>query len=188
MRGSKATRVRDLAPIALAFLMGCGSSPAATAAPKAPPMVTASPPDSAKRVDFSFTDLNGKEVSTSSVHGRVTVVAFIATYDVASQAQTRFLSEIDHEHTPRLNVFALVLESPENKPLADAFASALKIPYALCMADEATIKGEGAFTGLGQVPSIVILDKEGRERYRHLGFIPKVELEAAIRVVEGEKK
>jgi hypothetical protein len=179
--------VRDAFALVLVLVLGCGGQ-AATGAPKPLPMVTSSPPDTAKRVDFSYSDLQGKEVSTTSVHGRVTVVAFIATYDVASQAQTRFLSEIEHEHTPRLNVFALVLESAENKPLADAFASALKLPYPLCMADEATIRGEGPFTGLGQVPSIVILDKEGRERYRHLGFVQKAELETAIGVVEGSKK
>ena len=36
------------------------------------------------------------------------------------------------------------------------------------------------------MPSLVILDREARERYRYLGLLDFPELEAAISKVEGE--
>lgn len=168
--------------------VACGSGEATPQAPKPLPTVQATAPDEAKRVAFSFADLTGKEVSTDSMHGRTTVIAFIATYDAASQAETRFLLEVARDHVPRINAFALVLESAENQPLADAFAHALHLNYPLCMADEATIRGEGPFAGMNQIPSVIILDKDGRERWRRVGLVQKAELEEAIRGVEGAKR
>ena len=52
------------------------------------------------------------------------------------------------------------------------------------IADAATIVGEGPFAGLHHVPSVVILDKEGREAWRHVGFVDQARLEAAVKAVE----
>jgi peroxiredoxin len=186
MLASRATLVRSAITLRLfgLGLVACGSPQSSSDTPKPLPTVTTSAADDAKRIDFAFTDLNGKQVTTESVHGRVTIVLFMTTYDTASQLEARFVQEIAKEHTPRLNAIGLVLEVADNKPMADAFASALNLPFPLCMADDATIRGEGPFTGLGNVPSIVILDKEGRERYRHIGLVLKHDLEDAIHVVE----
>ena len=133
---------------------------------------------------FVFETLEGKAITSVGLRGRVTVVAFLTTYDFPSQAEARFLSSIARRHTPRVNVVGLILEAAENRPLAEAFTAALALPYAVCLADEATIAGEGAFAGLHHVPSIVILDREGREAYRHVGLIEEAAIEEAIRAVE----
>jgi peroxiredoxin len=167
----------------VAFSSACGGATEPT--PKPMPTTAETPPESARAVSFSFADLDGKEVSSSTVRGRITVVALIATYDAASQAEARFLLEVAKTHAPRINVVGVVLESPENEPLAEAFRGALDLPFPLCMADEAIIRGEGPFGGLNVIPSLLILDKEGRERYRHVGVLKKDELEDALRRVEG---
>ena len=77
-----------------------------------------------------------------------------------------------------------MLEVPDNRPLAEAFVAALGLKIPVAMADAATIAGDGPFAGLHHVPSIVILDREGREAWRHLGFIEQKELEQAVRAVE----
>ena len=112
------------------------------------------------------------------------MIGFLTTYDFYSQAEARFLSSIARRHTPRVNVAALILEASENRTLVEAFTAALKLPYPVAMADEATIAGEGPFAGLHNVPSIVILDREGREVYRHVGLVDEAAIEAAIRAVE----
>jgi hypothetical protein len=146
--------------------------PAVAAAPSGPPL------------SFAFETLEGKPLTSESLRGRITVVAFLTTYDFSSQAEARFLSSIAHRHAPRLNAAALILEAPENLPLAVAFTATLGLPYPVALADSATIAGEGAFAGLHHVPSIVILDREGREAYRHVGLIDEPALEQAIRGVE----
>jgi hypothetical protein len=135
-------------------------------------------------VRFGFETLEGKPLTGESLRGRITVIGFLTTYDFYSQAEARFLSSIARRHTPRVNVAALILEASENRTLVEAFTAALKLPYPVAMADEATIAGEGPFAGLHNVPSIVILDREGREVYRHVGLVDEAAIEAAIRAVE----
>jgi hypothetical protein len=158
---------------------GCSGPPAEAPAPRAAPPVVSGP-----AVSFSYETLDGKTLSSASVAGRVTVLGFITTYDVASQAEVRFIVGLGREHAPRLNVGFIVLEPKTNQLLIDAFASALSIPYPVAIADPETIAGRGPFVGLHHVPSVVILDREGREAWRHLGLIEQKELEQAVRAVE----
>ncbi len=166
-------------PLALALALAACSPPPEPAHEPAAAVSPSGPP-----LHFAFETLDGKPLTSESLRGRITVLAFLATYDFPSQAEARFLSSIARRHTPRLNAAALILEAPENRPLASAFASALALPYPVALADSATIAGEGAFAGLHHVPSIVILDREGREAYRHVGLIEEPALEQAIRGVE----
>jgi hypothetical protein len=145
------------------------------AAPSGPPL------------HFAYETVDGKPLTSESLLGRITVIAFLATYDFHSQAEARFLTGIVRHHAPRLNVAALILEAPENLPLAQAFTATLSLPYPVAMADPATIAGEGAFSGLHHVPSIVILDREGHEVYRHIGLIEEPALEQVIRSIEPRR-
>lgn len=139
------------------------------------------PSSSGPQRRFAFTTLDGRRVSQRTYAGRMTVIAFVATYDTASQAQARFVNELYAKHTPRVNALLLVLEPPQNAPLVDAFVQSLDLRYDVAMADAATIAGEGPFTGLHHVPSVVLLDREGREVWRNLGVIDEEHLSEAVR-------
>ncbi len=136
-------------------------------------------------VRFSFETLDHQTFSTNSVAGRLTVVGFVTTYDFASQAEARHLSAVLRRHTPRVNVGLLVLEQPDNRPLVDAFVATLGLPYPVALADAATIAGQGPFAGLHHVPSVVILDKQGREAWRHVGLVEEHEIHEALRTLEA---
>jgi hypothetical protein len=159
-------------------VVGCSAPVAGAKEPEVALVATGDP------VRFSYETLQGKALTSESLRGRITVIAFLTTYDFPSQAQARFLSSVTRRHTPRINVVGLILEAPENRPLAEAFTDALTLPYPVALADEATIAGEGAFAGLHHVPSTVILDRQGREAYRHVGLLDEIQLESAIRAVE----
>jgi hypothetical protein len=166
---------------------GCGGVAGKTNANKLPPPdPSAADVPVAAPVQFAWNDLRDRPVSSATMQGRVTVICFIATYDVTSQAQVRFLQRLHKEHAPRLNVALIVLEQPENRPLVEAYVNALELPFPVALADAATIRGEGPFRGLHHVPSIAILDRDGRERYRHLGLIELTPLEEAVRRIELE--
>lgn len=174
-------RAHRLGALALALALALASC----AAPVEPAHdVLAAPAPSGPPLHFTYETLDGKPLTSASLLGRITVLAFLTTYDFPSQAEARFLSSLSRRHAPRLNAAALILEAPENLPLAQAFTSSLALPYPVAMADEATIAGEGPFSGLHHVPSIVILDREGHEVYRHVGLIDEPALERAIRGVE----
>lgn len=172
------TIARGLVVAATAAIVGC-SAPVAGGQES---IVVAAP--TGDPVRFSFETLDGKPLTSESLRGRITVIALLTTYDLHSQAEARFLSSITRRHTPRLNGVALILEPAENRPMAEAFTAALKLPYPVALADEATIAGEGVFPGLHNVPSVIILDRDGREVYRHVGLIEEAPLDEAIRAAE----
>ncbi|WP_437644752.1 TlpA family protein disulfide reductase [Sorangium sp. So ce362] len=182
--------MRSLAPVCLPLVLlasGCaGGGGDAVREPAAAPQVAAAAPARGQARSFSYETLDGGEISTASLAGRFSVIAFVATYDVASQVEARFLAGLFRDHTPRINAALLVLEAPENRPLVEAFVATLKLPYPVALADAPTIAGEGPFAGLHHVPSVVILDPEGREAFRHVGLIPQEALEEVLRGLERE--
>lgn len=169
-----------LLALAAAALPACGSAP--------PPPVEAAPaPVRGPRILFSYPTLDGGALSTETLAGRYSVLAFVTTYDTASQAQARFLTAVVRKHVPRINAGLIVLEPEDHRPLVDAFSHALGLPYPVALADKATIAGEGPFLGLHHVPSIVILDRDGREAWRHLGLIKGEDIDLALRAIEAGK-
>ena len=168
----------------LALVAACTLKPIPRDPMAAPTAAPSTPADPSKVVAFSFTDLDGKEVSTASVAGRTTIVLFATSYDPFALAEAHFLADIEHKHAPRINVVLIDLERDDNRPLVQAFGDALNHPFPICMADNDTIAGHGPFEGMNSVPSILILDKGGHEKYRHLGLQKQAEIEAALASVE----
>jgi hypothetical protein len=164
-----------------AALVSCSKTPP----PETPEALAAVARARGPAVRFRFDAIDGRPVSTAAFANRVSVIGFLTTYDVPSQVVARFLSTLERRHTPRVNVAALILEAPENLPLVEAFAASLRLGYPIALADAETIAGEGPFAGLHHVPSVVVLDRSGREAWRHVGFVGEAALEAAVRAVEA---
>ncbi len=137
---------------------------------------------------FSFESLDSRPFSSEAFANRYTVIALCTTYDVASTVQSRVLGSLGRHHSPRINVAVLVLEPPENRPLVEAYAKSLGLTFPIAMSDRATIAGQGPFAGLHHVPSIVILDRRGREVWRQFGLADEAVLEAALKSVEGSSE
>lgn len=146
-----------------------------------PTIATGSP------IRFSYETLDGQTLSTTTLAGRYSVLAFITTYDHFSHAQARFLSTLMNKHVPRINAGLIVLEPPQNRVLVEAFAKVVAPPYPVAMADEATIMGQGPFPDLREVPSVVILDPLGREVWRHKGLASNDMMAAALDAVRQGK-
>jgi hypothetical protein len=128
---------------------------------------------------YRLADGNG-ELSARALRGQPTIVAFLATYDLASQAQARFLLGVFRRHAGTVRAAAIVLEPAENQPLILAFRDALKLSYPVAMGDETLIAGGGPFGDVHAVPSTVLLDREGRIVWKHTGLAKEEELEQAL--------
>ena len=137
-------------------------------------------------VSFRYPNVLGGDLTSESLQGRVTVLLLMTTYDVPSQAEVLFLTRLHKEHAPRINAALIALEQPESRDLVREFVRALALDYPVGMADAATIAGKGPFGELQHVPSIVILDRDGRERFRHLGPMKYADMQAAVRKVESD--
>src|SRR5262249_31558254 len=85
--------------------------------PRSSPPASAIAPSAGAPLHFAYQALDGRPISSESLINRVSVIGLLATYDVHSQAEARFLAMLERRHTPRINVVALILEAPENRPL-----------------------------------------------------------------------
>ncbi len=164
--------------LSVALTAACGG----TTEPQTPPLgVAAEIPERARPArTFAFVTLDGQAVTSTAYRGRMTLVGFAATYDLGSHALARFMNEVFARHTPRINALLLVLEPRDHEPMVQAFAGTLDLRYDVVHADEATTAGQGPFPGLHHVPSVVLLDRRGREVWRHLGLVTTERLHEVI--------
>jgi hypothetical protein len=115
------------------------------------------------------------------MRGRVTALLFITTYDLASQLLVRRLSEVIGSFAPRANAAAVVVEAPRYAELLPAYRQAMSLPFPVVMADFATLQGGGPFGGILNVPTLIVLDRDGRQTWRHEGPVERDQIEDALR-------
>jgi hypothetical protein len=130
---------------------------------------------------FHYELVEGKAaLSAESVRGQPAVLAFLTTYDLASQAQARFLSGVVRRKGASVHAAAIVLEPPTNRPLILAFRDALGLDYPVALGDPSLIAGEGPFGDVSAVPTTVVLDREGRMVWKHVGLSKEEEIEKVL--------
>lgn len=164
--------------------MGCGGGttverePAPQAARGVPVLLA-----SRESPRFRFRGLDGREVSSEVALGRNSVVAFLSTFDWASQAQARFLSGIERHYRPRTNCYAIVIEDPENEMLVESFVSALSLRFPVAhVPSERFSKTE--LRKVKTVPTVWVLDAGGRVVWKSQGLATQEVLEGVLRAVE----
>jgi hypothetical protein len=165
---------RALLGIALSSALACAAPaaavPAASSARRAAPIL------------FDFPAVGDDVVVNSeTMRGRVTALLFITTFDLASQLLALRLGEVITSFAPRANAAAVVIEPPRYAELLPAYRDAMSLPYPVVIADFATQQGGGPFGSVTYVPTLIVLDREGREVSRHEGPLERRELEAALR-------
>jgi hypothetical protein len=154
-------------------LSACGA--AREPARSQPPVERRGPP-----IEFSFGTTQGGLLSSESTRGRVTALLFVTTYDLASQLEARQLDVVLRRHRPRANAGAVVLEAPKYAMLADAFRSSLELSYPVALADDATRLGAGSFGRIDRVPTLIVLDREGRLVVRKPGLATREQISSAL--------
>lgn len=88
------------------------------------------------------------------------------------------LGAVHRVHVPRFNACAIVLESAESSVLADVFRRSLDLPFPVAIADSVELRSSAHFFDIDRVPTLVLLDREGREVVRHAGLFEDQELRA----------
>ncbi len=132
---------------------------------------------------FQATSVLGQPVASEALLGRNTIMAFVTTYDGACHAQLRALDELLRGHTPRINAVVFVLEPPENFPLVEAYASAARAVYPFVQLDPSSLP-TGELGRWKEVPSVLLVDAEGRPRKRFRGYASAQVLERALQPFE----
>jgi hypothetical protein len=174
---ARSTPRARITPWVLSWLALLGACAAAPASPLGPADHIAS---SDEPVEFSFPGAGDTQVNSATTRGRATLLVFVTTYDLASQLVLRRVADVIARQTPRANAAAVVLEPPVYADLLPAYRQSLSLPYPVVIADFATQQGQGQFGGIQRVPTLVVLDREGREVSRSQGSLTLQEIEAAL--------
>ncbi|HWA73648.1 MAG TPA: hypothetical protein VG937_14985 [Polyangiaceae bacterium] len=168
-----------LATVALGSSAVFGSGCSGARAPEAETVQVSSEP-----VEFAFGVLDGTVLTAENTRGRATVLLFATSYDLPSQVAARRLDEVLHQHQPRFNAACVVLEAADNAILVQTFRDTLHLSYPVAIADVVEIRSSTAFSKIDRVPTVVVLDRRGRERLRHYGGFEAKDLAAWLASVE----
>ncbi len=175
-------RRRSFLIVSLLGVGACAGSPART-----PPVPASAAPTTPREapLHFSIQALDGSVVTGENTRGRITALLFVTTYDLASQVAARHLNDAASRHKPRFNAVAIVLESMENAVLADVFRSTLSLGYPVALAGAVELGESETLAGIERVPTLVLLDRDGRPVFRHTGAFEAHELESWLRRAES---
>jgi hypothetical protein len=135
---------------------------------------------SGEPVQFTFGTLQGEELSSETTRGRTTALLFVTTYDLPSQAVAQMLRDILATHKPRANGVVVMMEPPRAAELAQVWAKSLRITLPIAMATPSLMAGESDLGRIQGVPTLLVLDRTGRQVARLEGAHTREELAQAL--------
>lgn len=167
---------RALSILCVALLLSCGGARAdgslSVHAPAGEP------------AEFAFGVLDGTVLTAENTRGRATALLFAASYDLASQLVARRLDAVFRVRKPRFNAACIALEAAENSVLVETFRDTLDLRYPVAIADRVELRSFPAFSNIDRVPTLVVLDRRGRERLRVFGPFEEKQLGAWLSAAE----
>ncbi len=155
------------------FMLACASSKTS-----APPGVTL-PEQSADAPVFAFDSLDARPVSSAAFAGKPAVITFVTTYDPISQMQVIFLVDVAAE-TPGVQFALVALQDAPQRELVELYRDAMKVKFPVAIGDAATTAGGGTLGDVHQVPTTIVLGRDGRIVWRKSGGVTKSELRAHL--------
>lgn len=160
---------RAIATTSVAFAAACGGGSASEPAKEAPVVGVSTAPQSPV-VDFAFDSLDARPVSSKTLGGKPTILAFIQTGDAWCQGQTEFLVEMAKRDGDKVNYLLVALDPPQNRELVEFYVQKLKVGFPVGLGD---VQTSAAGFGLSKLPTTLVLDRAGRVTWRVDGRIAK---------------
>jgi thiol-disulfide isomerase/thioredoxin len=130
---------------------------------------------------FVARDLDGHELSTASLRGKVVIINFWATWCGPCRAEIPDLVALQQKYRDRLQVIGISQdESPPE--VVRRFAAQFHINYPVVMM---TPELEKLFPGIGALPTSFIVDRESRIVQKHVGMLRAETTELETRSLAG---
>jgi hypothetical protein len=129
-----------------------------------------------KAVSFAFDSLDERPVTSEAMRGKPTVIAFITTGDIVGQAQVSYLVHMAKNDGDRVNYVVVALHPRKELILVDSYRRTLGVEFPVALGDPASTNATGPFGEIPAVPTIVILDRDGRIVWKHTGLAKNEEL------------
>jgi thiol-disulfide isomerase/thioredoxin len=119
---------------------------------------------------FSLEDLKGNTLSFEDFRDKVVIVNFWATWCPPCRAEIPgFIEAYEEYRGEGLEIIGLSLDQLSPEKVLE-FANGLKVNYPIAMATEEIYE---AYQPGQYIPSSIIIDKKGKIRHRHVGYLDK---------------
>jgi hypothetical protein len=118
---------------------------------------------------WAYESLDSRPVTAEGTRGKPTVLAFVTTDNLASQAQVSFLVAMAKNDHDRVNYALVAMHTRKDREIVELYRTTLAVTFPVALVDDASISGGGPFP-VEAVPTVVVLDREGRLVWRTTGL------------------
>jgi thiol-disulfide isomerase/thioredoxin len=172
--------MRNLLLLTLVALLGLalGAGYAWLSRPAPPPVGVEGAGVGDLRPAFRHGDLNGQWVEADHFDGQLLLVNFWATWCAPCRREMPVLQAASEQYVDELTVVGIAIDDPG--PVRD-FVAELAISYPILVGSADVISTQRAWgNASGALPYTVLVDREGRIRWQHLGEVTAEELDQVL--------
>jgi len=130
---------------------------------------------------FTARDLDGHEVSSASLRGKVVLVNFWATWCPPCRAEIPDLVRLQEKYRDRLQIIG-VSEDESGPEVVRRFAADHQVNYPIVMT---TPEIEKMFPGISALPTSFLIDRDSRIVQKHVGMLTAQVTEYETRALAG---
>lgn len=129
-----------------------------------------------KATTYAFDSLDERGVSSEVMRGKTSVIAFVTTGDIVGQAQVSYLVHMAHNDGDRVNYALVALHPRKEIVLVESYRDTLGVKFPVALGDAGATGPAGPFGEIAAVPTLVVLDPEGRIVWKYTGLAKSDEI------------
>jgi cytochrome c biogenesis protein CcmG/thiol:disulfide interchange protein DsbE len=150
----------------------------------APPKVIRFANNAGALPPFLVNDLDGRPISTASLHGRVVIVSFWATWCPPCREEIPEMISLANRFGDKLQIIGVSEDDDATPEEVREFAANENINYPIVMGNSG-ISSE--FGSVAALPTTFLVDTNGQIVQKHVGLYPMSIYDAEIRALLGEQ-
>ena len=131
--------------------------------------------------DFRLKEFSGKELTLEASRGKVIFLNFWATWCGPCRAEIPELIALQNRYKDRLQIIGLVVDDDDEKEIREVIDSE-GINYPVALADPDT---RFAYGGIAALPTVFVINPEGRVVQKHVGLFNPALYETEVRALLG---
>jgi thiol-disulfide isomerase/thioredoxin len=131
--------------------------------------------------DFKLKELTGKELTLEAFRGKVVLLNFWATWCGPCRAEIPELIALQNRYKDRLQIIGLLVDDDDEKEIHKVIESE-GINYPGALADPET---RLAYGGIAALPTVFVINTEGRVVQKHVGLFDPALYETEVRALLG---